>query len=196
MSDAADGQSYAATTVGTSTKGGAESAASSTGGTGSTIESALTTFLEGGLGIVPLVSGLMGLFGGCSSAPPQLEKYQQPSSIDFVSAETPSGLAAANYDQFGMPRVAETAPPTSTAADSSGASASSAADFDQFGMPQLASARPTSAPAGSLGASGPSAADYQRLGMPKLADTALPTSTAATSSEISGASAADYDQLG
>ena len=88
-SDAADGQGYAATPVGTSSEGGAESA-QSTGGTGSMIESALTTFLEGGLGIVPLVSGLIGLFDGGSSAPPQLEKYQKPSSIDFVSADTPN----------------------------------------------------------------------------------------------------------
>jgi len=113
--------------VGTSTKGGADSAAQSTGGTGSTIESALTTFLEGGLGIVPLVSSLLGLFGGGSSAPPQLEKYQQPSAIDFMSADTPNGLVAADYDQLGMPRLADTPLPTSTAAGSFGASGSSAA---------------------------------------------------------------------
>jgi len=127
VSGAADGQSYTATPVGTSTKGGAESAAQSTGGTGSTIESAVTTFLEGGLGIVPLVGSLVGLFGGGNSAPPQLEKYQQPSSIDFVSADTPNGLAAADYDQLGMPRLADAALPTPTAASSSGASGSSAA---------------------------------------------------------------------
>ncbi len=123
-SDDGGGQSYAATPMGTSAKGGAESA-QSTGGAGSTIESALTAFLEGGLGIVPLVSGLMGLFGGGSAAPPQLEKYQPPSSIDFVSADTPNGLAAADYDQLGMPRLADTALPASTAAGSSGASGSS-----------------------------------------------------------------------
>ena len=128
-SDVAGGQIYAATPVGTSTEGGAESAAQSTGGTGSTIESALTTFLEGGLGIVPLVSGLMGLFGGGNSAAPQLEKYQQPSSIDFVSADTPNGLVAADYDQLGMPRLADTALPTSTAASSSGANGPSAAAY-------------------------------------------------------------------
>jgi len=120
-SDAGDGQGYAATPVGTSIEGGADSAASSTGGTGGTIESALTTFLEGGLGIVPLVSGLMGLFDGGSSAPPQIEKYQKPSSIDFVSADTPNGLEAADYDQLGMPRLADTALPVSTAASSSSA---------------------------------------------------------------------------
>ena len=123
--DAADSQSYAATPVGTSTRAGAESPAQTSGGTGSTIESAVTTFLEGGLGIVPLVSGLMGLFGGGNSAPPQLEKYQQPSSIDFVSADTPNGLEAADYDQLGMPRLADTAVPTSTAGSSSAASGSS-----------------------------------------------------------------------
>jgi hypothetical protein len=125
MNDDGGGQGYAATPVGTSSEGGAESA-QSTSGTGSTIESALTTFLEGGLGIVPLVSGLMGLFGGGSSAQPQLEKYQQPSSIDFVSADTPNGLAAADYDQLGMPRLADTALPAPTAASSSETSGSSA----------------------------------------------------------------------
>jgi len=123
LAEAAAGTGYAATPVGTSTEGGAESAPS-TGGTGGTVESALTTFLEGGLGIVPLVSGLMGLFDGGSTAPPQLEKYQKPSSIDFVSADTPNGLAA-DYDQLGMPRLADTAVPTSTAASSAGASGSS-----------------------------------------------------------------------
>ncbi|MGD0666029.1 MAG: hypothetical protein ABSB23_00600 [Bryobacteraceae bacterium] len=125
--DAADSQSYAATPVGTSTRAGAESPAQTSGGTGSTIESAVTTFLEGGLGIVPLVSGLMGLFGGGNSAPPQLEKYQQPSSIDFVSADTPNGLAGADYDQLGMPRLADTAVGTTTTASTSGGGGSSAA---------------------------------------------------------------------
>jgi len=104
----ANDQSYAATPVGTSSEGGAESGASGSGGTGSTIESALTTFLEGGLGVVPLVTGLMGLFDGGSAAPPQLEKYEKPSAIDFVSAETQGGLVGADYDQLGMPRMADT----------------------------------------------------------------------------------------
>lgn len=128
MSDGPDVQGYEATPVGTSTKAGADSAAQSTGGgTGSTIESALTTFLEGGLGIVPPIGSLIGLFGGGDSPPPQLEKYQQPSAIDFVSADTPNGLVAADYDQLGMPRLADTALPTSTAASASGAGGSSTA---------------------------------------------------------------------
>jgi hypothetical protein len=126
------GQSYSATPVGTSVAGGAESA-KSTGGTGSMIESALTTFMEGGLGIVPLVSGLIGLFGGGNSAPPILEKYERPSSIDFVSADTPNGLAAADYDQFGMPRLADTALPTSAVTSSSPASSTGVSDSSTLG---------------------------------------------------------------
>ena len=139
-SDAADGQGYAATPVGTSTENGADTA-QSTGGTGSAIESALTTFLEGGFGIVPLVSGLMGLFDGGSSAPPQLEKYQKPSSIDFVSADTPNGLEAADYDQLGMPRLADTALPASTAASSPGASGPSAGGTASSAGPSAAAMR-------------------------------------------------------
>lgn len=134
ISDAGEGESYAATPVGAGAKGGAESVAQNSGGTGSTIESALTTFLEGGLGIVPLVSGLLGLFGGGHSAPPQLEKYQQPSSIDFLSADTPNGLAAADYDQLGMPRLADTAVPSTTAASTSGNGRSPAADGSGAGQ--------------------------------------------------------------
>ena len=132
-SAAGDGQSYSSTPVGTSAKGGVESA-KDTGGTGGTIESGLMTLLEGGLGIVPLVSGLMGLFGGGSSAPPQLEKYQKASSIDFVSADTPNGLAAADYDQLGMPRLADTPAPTSTAATDLVASTSAASNFGASGV--------------------------------------------------------------
>ena len=122
--DSEGGQGYAATTVGTSTRGGAEAEQSSSGG-GSTVESALTTFLAGGLGIVPLVSSLFGLFGGGDSAPPQLEKYEMPSSIDFMSADTSTGLAAANYDEFGMPRLADTAFSGQTAGAAAGAGDSS-----------------------------------------------------------------------
>jgi hypothetical protein len=75
------------------------------GSTGSTIGSIATTFLESGLGIVPLLSGLMGLFGGGSSAPPALEKYTMPSAISFESADTGSGLSAADFDQMGTPRL-------------------------------------------------------------------------------------------
>jgi hypothetical protein len=127
-SETASGPGYAATPVGTSTEAGVENA-QSTGGTGSTVVSALTTFLEGGLGIVPLLSSLFGLFGGGNSAPPELQKYQKPSSIDFVSADTPDGLVAADYDQLGMPRLADTAVPTQPTASSSDAGGPLAAPY-------------------------------------------------------------------
>ena len=131
----ADGQTYAATPVGTNTKGGAASAAQGTSGMGSSIESVLTTFLEGGLGIIPLVGSLFGLFGEGGAAPPQIEKYQQPSSIDFVSADTPNGLAAADYDQLGMPRLADAVLPTSMATSFSGASGLSKAGSESGALP-------------------------------------------------------------
>ena len=84
----------------------------------------MTTFLEGGLGIVPLVSSLFGLFGGGNPTPPELEKYQKPSSIDYVSADTSNGLVAADYDQLGMPRLADTAVPSQPGASSSDAGGS------------------------------------------------------------------------
>ena len=131
-SSSASDPGYASTSAGTSVAGGAKSQ-QSTGGTGSTIESAVTTFFEGGLGIVPLVSGLIGLFGGGSKAPPELDKYQKASSIDFVSADTPSGLAAADYDQLGMPRLAETALPSSTPTGNSSTSSSGAGSSSTVG---------------------------------------------------------------
>jgi hypothetical protein len=57
----------------------------------------------GGLGIVPLVSGLLHLFGGARSAPPVLTKYQMPQTLDFVAAEKGSGVAEASFNQIGSP---------------------------------------------------------------------------------------------
>jgi hypothetical protein len=106
---AGDGQSggnlfgESGTPTGVSVPGG--NTTSSAGGTGSTIGSIATTFLESGMGIVPLVSGLLGLFGGGSSEPPALEKYTMPSAISFESADTASGLSASDFDQMGTPRL-------------------------------------------------------------------------------------------
>jgi hypothetical protein len=73
--------------------------------TGVSSGSLATTFLESGLGVVPLITGLMGLFGGGSSEPAPLEKYEMPSAISFTSADTTNGLAAADFDQMGSPRL-------------------------------------------------------------------------------------------
>jgi hypothetical protein len=80
------------------------------GSAGSTAESVLKDVFEGGLGVVPLIGGLLGLFGGGSSSPAPLLKYQMPSSISFTSADTGDGLSAADYDQMGMPRLDDNGP--------------------------------------------------------------------------------------
>ncbi len=93
----------AATSPGISTRG--QSTATNDPGGGPSVTSIATTFLESGFGIVPLITGLIGLFSGGASAPPALDKYTMPSSISFESAETPGGLAAADFDQTGAARL-------------------------------------------------------------------------------------------
>jgi hypothetical protein len=95
--------SFAATPLGASTPGGSTGTTSTSSG-GTTISSLATTFLESGFGIVPLITGLFGLFGGRTTTPPPLEKYQMPSAIDFASADTGNTLTAADYDQMGQYR--------------------------------------------------------------------------------------------
>jgi len=72
---------------------------------GSSALSIASTIFESGLGIVPLVSGLLGLFGGGSSTPPPLERYIMPDRLYFTGAEASGGIGSADYDQFGMPRL-------------------------------------------------------------------------------------------
>jgi hypothetical protein len=91
--------------------GGSNAAASPKQSGGSTAASIGMDILKSGLGLVPLVSGLLGLFGGGGSdAPPPLVKYALPPSIQFQGAETrggPSGetgIVQADYDQGGMAR--------------------------------------------------------------------------------------------
>jgi len=56
--------------------------------------------------VVPLIGDLVGLFGGGgSNSPAPLLKYQMPSSISFMSADSGDQLDAADYDQMGLPRV-------------------------------------------------------------------------------------------
>lgn len=99
------GAPAAATPAGTNTRGGSSTSSSSGSDGGPSVGSIASTFLEGGLGIVPLITGLVGLFGGGSEAPPALEKYAMPSAISFQSAETGGGLAASDFDQTGAPRA-------------------------------------------------------------------------------------------
>jgi len=94
--------------AGSNVQGGAKTEQSE-GGEGRTAASLATSFLESGFGMVPLISGLMGLFGGGQSSPQPLLKYEMPSSIAFASADTGSGLSAMDYDQTGAPRLLDRA---------------------------------------------------------------------------------------
>lgn len=88
-------------------KASAPAAANSTGqSAASTALSIASTVLESGLGLVPLISGLLGIFGGGGSpAPPPLVKYAMPERMNFESADTGGGISGADYDQSGMPRA-------------------------------------------------------------------------------------------
>ncbi len=77
----------------------------SSSSSGSSALSFASKAFESGLGLVPLVTGLMGLFGGGSSAPPPLTKYVMPQRLNFTGADTGSGIGEANYDQMGVPRA-------------------------------------------------------------------------------------------
>jgi hypothetical protein len=106
----------AGATGGGSTSDASATGASSTsnaGGTGGgiTAESIATTVLESGMGMVPLIVGLLGLFGGGGTpAPPALVKYAMPDPIYFEGADTGSDAIGADYDQMGMPRAYSAAP--------------------------------------------------------------------------------------
>jgi len=85
----------------------AGSATSSSGSGGDSALSIASTVLESGLGIVPLIGGLIGLFdGGGSSTQQPLTRYAMPDPVSFQGAETSNGIEAADSDLSGMPRVA------------------------------------------------------------------------------------------
>lgn len=74
--------------------------------TGSALESVVQTVFESGLGLVPLVGGLLGLFGGGDDpSPAPLVKYAMPSRISFDAAESAAGIQNVDYDQAGRPRA-------------------------------------------------------------------------------------------
>jgi hypothetical protein len=87
------------------------SSASTSSSGGITAESIVSTVLESGLGMVPLVVGLLGLFGGGGTpAPTTLEKYAMPERQYFEGADAGSDVSNADYDQMGMPRAYSAAP--------------------------------------------------------------------------------------
>jgi hypothetical protein len=77
---------------------------------GMTYESAASTAIsvaKSGLGLVPLLSGLFGLFGGGDSTATTTApvKYALPARLDFETAESGAGLASVDYDQTGRLRL-------------------------------------------------------------------------------------------
>jgi hypothetical protein len=95
-------------TTGGQVAGNASANASGGGGGGGTSGLGIAaTVLESGLGIVPLIGGLIGLFGGGGGSTQQpLTRYAMPDPVSFQGAETSSGIQAADTDSTGMPRVA------------------------------------------------------------------------------------------
>jgi hypothetical protein len=80
--------------------------------TASEVLSVAKTVMESGLGLIPLVTGLIGLFsgGGDSSTPPPLVKYAMPEKVHFQAADTANGIGNMDYDQFGSARPWVAAP--------------------------------------------------------------------------------------
>ncbi len=75
------------------------------------------TVLKSGLGLTPLLRGLIGLFGGGGTEePPALTKYAAPARISLNAADTAWGLTGSDYDQTGMPRAVGGAAPERGAA--------------------------------------------------------------------------------
>ena len=104
--------------------GGSSSSASTAGSGGSTAESVASTVLESGLGMVPLIVGLLGLFEGGGTPAPTLEKYAMPSKQYFEGSDTGGVMSDADYEQMGMPRT-YSATPDGISAPTSGAAAPS-----------------------------------------------------------------------
>jgi len=76
-----------------------------TGNTGITAESVATTVLESGLGLAPLIAGIIGLFEGGQAAPEVLTKYAMPYSIQFEGDTSSGATGIDDFDQMGMPRA-------------------------------------------------------------------------------------------
>jgi hypothetical protein len=104
--------------------GSSNSSASTSSSGGITAEAIATTVLESGLGMVPLIVGLLALFqsGGTPAPPPTLVKYAMPDPVYFEGADTGSDVSGADYDQMGMPRT-YSATPSGASAQASGMAA-------------------------------------------------------------------------
>src|SRR5689334_3195567 len=77
------------------------------GGPLSVVEGIASTVIHNALGAVPLVQGILSLFGGGDDKPPEpaLVKYVLPPAMHFQAAETASGFSALDLDQMGQVRA-------------------------------------------------------------------------------------------
>lgn len=89
---------------------GAISGATHSGG-GSTGGTVLEDVLKSGLGLMPIVSGLLSLFGGESSTPPPLVHYQMPDTIEYGAAEVNGQIVGGDFGQAGSARAYGTGGP-------------------------------------------------------------------------------------
>jgi hypothetical protein len=128
-------RSNAAETQSRNAQVAASTAAGNSSGGGSIAASIASTVLKSGFGLVPLISGLLGLFGGGGTpAPAPLLKYVLPAPIPFQTAETEAGVGSADYDQMGMPRMYGAGAASGTA-PASPASLASSSGGDASGRP-------------------------------------------------------------
>lgn len=81
-----------------------------TGNTGITAESVATTVLESGLGLVPMIAGILGLFEGGQPAPDVFTKYAMPDSIQFEGDMSSGASGTDDFNQMGMPRAVTATP--------------------------------------------------------------------------------------
>ena len=102
-----------------------QSTPSSGGSVAGTIGQTALKVFTSGLGLMPLVSGLAGLFGGGSSpAPAPLTRYAMPQPIQIEAANSRSdGIQAADYGQNGLPRAYDPGAGATTAPQTNGTGA-------------------------------------------------------------------------
>ena len=83
--------------------------AESGGGVLKMLESVGSAVFQNAFGAVPLIRGIVSLFGGGgdAEAPVPLVKFTLPPPVHFFAAETESGFRGFDYDQSGRPRVME-----------------------------------------------------------------------------------------
>lgn len=95
--------------------GGVMGAAAGATQSGSGSGSVLDDVLKSGFGLMPVVSGIMSLFGGGSSTPPPLVDYQMPDTIDYQAADVNGQIVGGDSDQSGGARAYGSGPAVESA---------------------------------------------------------------------------------